>query len=449
MSKTTISTPAGGSLADAYVNHDFTGVTLVHLYDGVENHFPYFNASNTYHCFLNNKTLACDVKIESNEKCRFPAVVNAAGMFDGCSGLTSFPRIDGSYKHWKYTQALFKNCTNVSGLMPWNVKPYWCQQMFMNCKSWDGEGINRLSFADTVANENCMSHLCTNVPLSSNNLFALLGRIYDTVPAGQVRKNVNVGCGHAEAHVTKMIAAAPAGIEIVHTGTQEAWDMTFDAEVSAAKALQDPIANQPTLDFSGIGRLDSHFTSSYNGCLISPHWGVFAKHYMPPVGFTAVTRNGERLVVDRRVGGPGDLALVKFKKAASTKPAKVLDCEGLHPWWHRQAGSGRGYIGHVNGCEDGMPVFAYDRFETPRQFRLGYISSEGSASIGPAPGGFPGNGQYTVGDSGSISFLVDSDGDAVAVSEAYTAGGGGTMIGHHRAWVKSVINEPIEWVTSL
>lgn len=451
MSTVKISTPQGGNLADACINYDFTGVTLVHLHDGVQGGFPYFNCGNTYHCFLNNTTLTCDVKIESNEKCSFPTVVNAAGMFDGCSGLTKWPWVDGSAKNWKYTQAMFKGCSSISGTMPWGVKPYWCQQMFMNCTSWDGTGLNRISFENTV-HADSMSHYCTNVPLSSANLYLLLRMIYETTPAGAVRNNVNVGCGHAEAHVVKKIADAPAGIQIVHEGTQEAWDSSFDVEVSSIMALQAPIAHARTLDFSGIGRLGCHFTSGYNGVLISPRWAVFAKHYQPPVGYTVTTRNGESLTVESRVSGPAntDLALVKFTTAATTQPAKVLDCEGLHPWWHREVGTGVGYPMMVTGCEDGLPVFAYDRFETPRQFRLTHINnSTGGANIGPATGGAAGGGFFSVGDSGSIFFVVDSDGDAVSISEVHTAGGGGTMIGHHRAWVDSVVNEPIEWVSSL
>lgn len=386
--------------------------------------------------FANNASLKGKVLLSENRD----APVDASGAFANCVGLTEFPGSEtGRTKDFAYTHGMFRGCSGLSGMSPWKCAPVLCQRMFYGCSSWDGKGIQGVTFENT-AHTNSMLEICKGVPLSSYYLSFLLKNIRDTLPSNAVRNGVHVGCGHADALTMRLMDSVDGGVEIIHDGTQEQWDYDFDHSVGEYVAAGARLYTKDTVSFDGVTGLDGHFTTQYNGCLVSPHWGVFANHYMPPVGFKARTVSGETLTVTKVVRGPGDLGVCQFAETATTTPVTVLDNELLHQYMYRE-----GYADEAFGS--GVPVFAFDQTETPRVFELGYFSGVGGASIGPAVNlGCP-YGMFRVGDSGSIFFVVNDDLHALAVSEVHAAAGGGTSIGHHKAWIEGVTGEPLTLAT--
>jgi hypothetical protein len=386
-----ISTHHCHDLADAYRGYDFSSFDRIVVGE----------SDNLFRTFAQNATIYGDVILM---ECRSPW--NAAGCFTNCVGLTTWPKSDtGRTKDVTHTNGTFRGCSNVSGHMPWRCAPVLCHRMFQGCTSWDGKGIQGVTFENTV-HANSMMDICKDVPLDDYYLSLLLTNIRDTVPAGAVRNGVNVGCGHASALTMRIMDSIDPEVEIVHEGTQEAWDYDFDYEVGGYDAEAQPRVTEERLDLDDVEGLDGQFVSAYNGCLVSPQWGVFANHYLPPVGFKVTARSGEVLTVVDRVRGPGDLGLVRFAEVATTDPCVVWDIETAHEYFRR-----RGYVWEALGHQ--LPVFLFDQDETPRVFSLTQISAAGGASVGPfVDRPAAGNGQLRRGDSGSIAFLVNSDGHA-------------------------------------
>lgn len=381
--------------------------------------------------FANNASLTGKVLLSENRD----EPVDASGAFVNCTGLTEFPKTStGRTRDYAVTNGMFRGCSSLTGFSPWRCSPTLCQRMFYGCSSWDGQGIQGVKF-DKTAHTHSMLEICKGVALSDKYLRLLLGNIRDTLPDGAVRRGVHVGHGSADALTMRIMDSISGDVEIIHEGPQEQWDYDFDHQVGAFLTAGKRLYTPTTVSFDGVTGLDGHFTTPYNGCLVSPRWGVFANHYLPPIGFVARTLTGETLTVDKRVNGPGDLGLCRFTEAAATAPVTVLDTEGLHRFMYRQ-----GYADEAIGS--GVPVFAFDQTETPRAFEWHDLSEDtGAAGIGPAvdidaPGGY-----FRVGDSGSIFFVVNEDLHALAVSEVYAAAGGGTSIGHHRGWIESVTGE--------
>ena len=416
-----ISTHHCSNLERAYCDADLT------LYDRI----VVGKSANLFQAFGGNETLHAKVLFSENRE----EPINAAGMFANCTGLTEFPSSEsGRTKDLCHVQGMFRGCRNISGFCPLACAPELCQRLWYGCSSWDGKGIHLVTYENT-RHRNSMLEICKDVPLDDYHLAHLLTNIRDTVPAGAIRSGVNVGCGHASALTMRIMDSIDPAVEIIHEGTQEAWDYDFDYEVGEYDAEAQPRITRERLDLDDVKGLDGQFVSAYNGCLVSPEWGVFANHYLPPVGFKVTARSGEVLTVADRVRGPGDLGLVRFAEVAATSPCVVWDSETAHEYFHR-----RGYIWEALGHN--LPVFLFDQFETPRVFSLTDISPAGGASVGPfVDRPAAGNGQLRRGDSGSITFIVNSDGHALAVNEVYTASGGGTCIGHHRGWIEGVIGE--------
>lgn len=419
-----ISTHHCDDLSSAYGDYDFSGCDRVVV----------GKTARLARAFANNASLAGKVLLSENRD----APVDASGAFVNCSGLTAFPSTDtGRTKDYAYTQGMFRGCSSLTGFSPWSCSPVLCQRMYYGCTSWDGHGIAGLSFANT-AHTNSMLELCKGVPLSNQNLAHLLRSIRDTLPEGAVRRGVNVGCGHADALTMRLMDSIDAGVDIVHDGTQEVWDYDFDHAVGEYVDAGASLFTSDSVSFDGVTGLGGHFVTPYNGCLVSPRWGVFANHYMPPVGFKARTLSGETLTVTKVVRGPGDLGVCRFAETATTQPVTVLDNEMLHEYMYRD-----GYCEEAFGS--GIPAFAYDRFEKPCLFELYNFSKHGGggANIGSVINLDGPAKHFTAGDSGSIFFIVGHDMHALAVSETFSAGGGGTSIGHNKAWIQSVTGEPL------
>ena len=426
-----VSPPPGGSLQDAFRNQDLSDVSEIHFVSGTYNGTPYFDCPNTYHAFFNNKTLDADINIDSNKPLPERTVTNAAGMFDGCSNLSTFPTFAGNFESWRYTQAMFKGCSWIDGFfsMGGNFRPYWMTQMFMGCQSWEGDGLNMLDFSALVSPTGA-SDLCTNVPVSSRNIRNLCDRIIDTAPFPLV--NVNVGCGDGDVLAAlKIEQAIEAGHDIVHDGYLEPWDDTFEpwCEQFHARHIEE------TLDFSGLD-LQAQFTSGYNGGLITPSWGVFAAHYQPPVGFTVTAQSGEQFRVVSRHPVPGtDVCFVKFDHAASfTTPMLVWDPTLIHPNFQR----GLDLVKELDIC---FPCFARDQFEKPWVGALGYFSEVGGA----ATGGVVKHGTYRPfikGDSGSILFVVKGD-EVLNFSVLGGGGGSSSSFSHQLEFLASLTDEPV------
>lgn len=413
-----ISTHHCTDLTDAYGDYDFSSFDRIVVGE----------TDTLFRAFAQNTTIYGEVLLM---ECRSPWT--AAGCFAGCTGLTVWPKSDtGRTKDVTHTNGTFRGCSNVAGFMPWRCSPVLCHRMFQGCTSWDGKGIQGVTFENTV-HVNSMMDICKDVPLSDYYLSLLLTNIRDTVPAGTIRNSVNVGCGPASALSMRLMDSIDPGVEIVHEGPQEVWDYDFDFEVGGYNAAAQPRISEAALDLAGVDGLDGQFVSAYNGCLVAPKWGVFANHYLPPVGFKVTARSGEVLTVESRVRGPLDLGLVKFVEEATTEPCVVWDCESAHEYFYRD-----GYIEEALGHP--LPIFLFDQDETARVFTLHELSEVGGVSVGPFVGRpAAGNGFLRRGDSGSITFLVNGDGHALVVNEVFSASGGGTSIGHHREWIEGVI----------
>ena len=424
MNTLAISTHHIEDLTDAFKDFNFRGYDLVTVGP----------ADSLWSTFAQNRTLTAKVLLSENRE-----GFSAAGCFTNCTGLTEWPCTDtGRTKDVTETQGMFRGCSNITGSMPWRCSPVTCQRMFMGCSRWDGSGVNVLDFSKTV-HPNSMLEMFDGVPMTTRNLGYLLEAIERTLPLGAVRHGVGVGCGHADAIcMRRMDDLQAGGVEIVHSGTQEPWDYSFDDEVNEYMDCTEYVYNRPTLDFSDFEGLDGHFVSAYNGCLVAPQWGIYASHYMPPVGFVAVTRTGEKLTVVDRTRGPGDLCLVRFKEVAKTEPVTVFDTNDMNPFFNREK-----YCEYVAGS--GLPCYVLDRNQTPRLFELFWLKGN-DAVVGPSVNlnGAKHKKELSSGDSGSIGFLVNESGLALATHVVSTSTGMGTSIGACIDWIEMETGEVLK-----
>ena len=422
-----------GSIQDEYRNVDLTGVEDIVFADGWKaDGKMFFNTPACMHAFLNNKTLeASTIEVYSNIGLPNRKVVNAAGMFDGCSNLPHFPKFYGSMASWKFTQAMFKNCSSVTGRfdMGGHFKPIWCQQMFMGCSAWDGSGTNSLDFSATT-HETSMSLICKGVTLSELWTEQLLESILRTTPEGAHRKNVHIGGGLVNSQCMALVKRCQdCDIEIVYDGHAEDWDEAF---VSFVNGFHHESIDPSTLDLSG------QFVTGYNGGLITPTWGIFAKHYTPPVGHVVRTQKGEefRVTSERHPHPSMDLVLCKLdRRASSTAPMLVWNKKKIH----RYLLGGTNMVKFLeHPC---FTIFALDRNEQPWIGDLQYFKASGDAIAGPCLE-HDGHG-FSVGDSGSVQFVVDADGHVFNFGVVSVASGSGASFAHHVDWIEQVTGERV------
>lgn len=402
--------------------------------------------------FLNNTTLTADVEVGSNIHDPLPQIVNSAGMFDGCTGLTKMPLLQ-SRKYWRYTQAMFKGCTNISSGRTAPFVPYWCQQMFMNCVNWNGEGIDGMTF-NNVVNPGSCEYFLTNVPVDQKYLVGLLNRLAQFPPPVYLN-NFDLGVGPLDAAATRTFDRVSAlGLaDLQHYGTRTPWDASFDAELAPREAAEDAraAAALPLTQTPGCGAIS---TSYMRGGLITPNYMLYANHFQPSAGTVITLASGEQVTIGsaRHRLGETDAIVIKLAAQAVTPPMPVFDWRLAHQYWTEFGHPTHGWRWRAErfGASgvDGPKAFIVDRNNTMHSGNITDWLALQTDGYNNTPGGGVQKGDrssFIVGDSGSFTCIYSSDGvTPLATAFVTSMGGAAQYISGMIDMIESLTGETVD-----